>query len=213
MPKLPRIPRWQTALNSLKMGNTPLNQINQYLSQNGGTAKFYVGGISPMIVTADPDFIQHILQKGNKKYVKTNRHFKYIQRFWGRGLLTSEGQYWLKQRRLIQPGFHKNRLKEVIKLMDRVTNDILKELDNQIREEPEIDICEKMREATLRIIANTIFSKKLKEEELQKISEILPQLQNFILRMIRQPYLHWWLKLSGQEKAHHKLKKEVYSIF
>ena len=138
MSTLPSVSRWKCLIQSLKKGNTPLTRLNQILAQKGPTIKVYTGGIYPMILTADPDFIQHILQKNPKKYLKTNKHFESIKNFWGNGLLTSEGTYWLKQRRLIQPGFHKNRLRAIMTLMDRNTEDFLQNLDNKLLENPKL---------------------------------------------------------------------------
>ena len=110
-----------------------------------------------MILTTDPDFIQYILQKNNKNYRKSEVHFDKIQHFLGRGLLTSEGPYWLQQRRLIQPGFHKKRLEDLLGLMDKVADDVLAQMDEEVESAPEVDMYEKMLEITFRIIANAIF--------------------------------------------------------
>ncbi len=212
MPNLPSIPRWKTALHSLIQGKIPLPSMHRFFWEKGPTVNIYMAGIYRMILTADPDLIQHILRQNPRKYQKSKKHFDNIQRFWGKGLLTSEGNYWLQQRRLIQPGFHKARLKAVLKLMDRITEEFLEDMDRTLSKNEEVDIHEKMQEVTLRVIAHAIFSSELKEEEFQRIKMILPRLQRFILRMIRQPYLHWWLRWSGQIKAHEEYKEEENAI-
>ena len=213
MSTLPRIPRWRTAVQSLTEKNIPLKRLSKLIFQKGSTVQLYAGGVYSMILTADPDFIRHILQKNPRKYSKSTRQFNNIKRFLGNGLLTSDGAYWLKQRRLIQPGFHKNRLREVLKLMDSTTDQYLDHLDTALQSNPEVDISEKMQDVTLRIIAHSIFSASLEEAEFQKIKTILPRLQAFILQMFRLPYLHWWLKLSGQIKEHEELRDEVNAIY
>ena len=212
MTALPTISRFKCLKQSLKKGNTPLTLLNKLIDQNGPTLKVYTGGIYPMILTADPDFIQHILQKNARKYLKSNKHFESIKQFWGNGLLTSEGPYWLKQRRSIQPGFHKNRLKGIMKLMDRIAENYFQRLDERIGQNPDIDIFDEMKELTGRIIANAIFSKNLREKEFQKIKVILPRLQDFIVKMVRRPYSRWWYQLSGQVKKHEQLRDKGNSI-
>ena len=212
MSTLPLIPRWQSALKSISTRKFPLTQLNKYIYPKGSTVKVYAGGLYPMVLTADPDFIQHILQKSHRKYHKLNRQYDRLKHFWGKGLLTNEGSSWLKQRRLIQPGFHMKKLKEIMKLMDRVSEDFLEKLDQELTQNPTLDIAKKMQELTCRVIANTIFSTNLKEEEFQIINKNLPRVQAFILRSLRQPYLNWWHRWSGQIKAHEKLRDEINAI-
>ncbi len=212
MTNLPGIPRWQTAVQSFKMVKDPIPYLNHFLKEKGPTVQLYLGGLYKMILTADPDFIQHILQKNNKVYRKSEVHFDKIQYFLGKGLLTSEGPYWLKQRRLIQPGFHKKRLQDILALMNKVVDDFLNQLDRQIQSNPEVDFYEKMLEATFRIIANSIFGKDLEAGELERLSTNITRLQAFIIRQIRQPYFNQWFKISGQVKAHTALKEDADGI-
>lgn len=211
MTHIPHIPRWKTALLSFKMAKDPLPYINHFLSEQP-TVQLYLGGLYKMILTRDPDFVQHILQKNHRIYKKSEVHFDKIRHFLGRGLLTSEGDYWLQQRRLIQPGFHKKRLEGLLLLMDRVAGDFLDRMDEEIKAQPEVDMYEKMQELTFRIIANSIFSTDLKEEELHKLSESITRLQAFIIRQIRQPYLNRWFRLSGQVRIHEELRDEGNAI-
>lgn len=213
MSTIKHIPRWQTAIHSLSEGKMPLTKLTELVFKNGPSIGLHAGGVIPMILTADPDFIQHILLKNRKNYSKSSRNFDCISHFAGRGLFTSEGAYWLKQRRLIQPGFHKNRLKAVLAIIDEVTDQFLEGLDTSLQQDSTVDIYEQMQEVTLSVIAHTIFSSNLKEQEFQRLSDNLSRLQSFIIRMIRQPYLYWWLKLSGQIKAHEALRDECNAIF
>ena len=213
MKTLPQIPRWQIIIHALKNRNVPLSRISNYLYRNEGTMKLHIGGIHPMILTSDPNFIQHILQKNPRKYGKCNRQFDNIKQFWGQGLLTNDGPSWLRQRRLIQPGFHKNRLREVMKLMDQVTDEFLNGLDESIRRQPTIDMHSQMKELTCRIIAHTIFSSHLEEEEFRKFNNHFSRIQSFILKINRQPFFRWWHKISGQNEDHKQLSREINAIF
>ena len=161
-----------------------------------------------MLLTVDPEFAHHILQKNTEKYSKTSKTFSTIKHFWGAGLLTSEGEYWHKQRRLIRPGFHRARLKKVFELMEGVAETYLRELDVTLKQNPETNICDNLQRLTFQVIANAIFGTHLHQKEYERLNRIIPRLQAFILKVIRQPYLHWWLKGSGKIKAHEQLVSE-----
>jgi cytochrome P450 len=74
----------------------------------GPVAHFRVGRHRIFLIS-DPDLIEQILVTDAKHYIK---HFgaRVFKPVLGNGLVTSEGQFWLRQRRLIQPAFLKARV-------------------------------------------------------------------------------------------------------
>ena len=71
----------------------------------GDTFRFYLGGIKEAIVTIDPAVMQHVLKTNAENYRKSEIQVKRMGHFLGKGLLTTEGEAWKTQRRLIQKGF------------------------------------------------------------------------------------------------------------
>jgi len=57
----------------------------------------------------NPDFIKDVLVTNNKNFVKS-RGLEMAKKFLGEGLLTSEGEFHRRQRRLAQPAFHRQRI-------------------------------------------------------------------------------------------------------
>src|SRR5262249_58591455 len=56
-----------------------------------------------------PSYIEEVLVNQNRKFIK-GRILRANKRLFGNGLLTSEGDFWLRQRRLAQPAFHRARI-------------------------------------------------------------------------------------------------------
>src|SRR5215475_7685608 len=56
-----------------------------------------------------PDLIEDVLVN-KARYFEKGRVMKANMRLFGEGLLTSEGDFWLRQRRLAQPAFHRKRV-------------------------------------------------------------------------------------------------------
>src|ERR1700729_3048718 len=56
-----------------------------------------------------PDYIEQVLVTHNRKFIK-GRILRKNKQLFGNGLLTSEGDFWLRQRRLAQPAFHRGRV-------------------------------------------------------------------------------------------------------
>ena len=86
-------------------------------------------GNRKLILTQNPEFINYILKENHRNYNKSELTTKRTAKFFGKGLLFSNGNYWLKQRRLIQPAFHRDKLKSLFNL-------IIKSIDNYLLEFP-----------------------------------------------------------------------------
>src|SRR3954463_11456059 len=64
-----------------------------------------------------PEAVEHVLQKNHRNYRKPDFFNKPVSLLAGNGVLTSEGDFWLKQRRLMQPAFHRQSLAKLVPLM------------------------------------------------------------------------------------------------
>lgn len=160
-------------------------------------------------MTTDPSLIKHVLQKNHRNYKKSDIQTKVLARFVGQGLLTSEGEYWLRQRRLIQPGFHRERLANLIRLMvDEVDNQMAKHITVHVDAEV-YNVSKAMHRLSFQIIARTLFSDAIKSSDVDDLSSKIEMIQTFVVRQIRQPYLKAWFKVSGQLEKHDNIAAEV----
>lgn len=203
--KVPQIPRSQALLNTVRFVRDPISVIRKQLDTLGPTFFTYIGGLHHGLVTVEPELIQHVLQRNHRNYKKSPMHFERVSHFLGNGLLTSEGDYWLRQRRLIQPGFHRSRLEALSQIMQGVIDPFLEQFDADLARQPGVDMSRKMMELAFTIVARSLFSANLKEEELGRLSHIITVLQEFIIRQIRQPYLNWWFRLSGKLRRYERM--------
>ena len=203
----PAVPRLRSLRNAFRFVNNPIPVFDQYMLENGETFSFFLaGGPQKGIVSAEPAFIQHILQKNHRNYRKSKIQTETLARYLGHGLLTSEGDYWLRQRRTIQPGFHRKKLEALSGIILKVIDTYIEGFDKQ---KTTVDIYQQMMELTLRIVANSLFSNNLKEEDLHLIGHHITAIQEFIIRQIRQPYFNPWFHLSGMHRKYKRMSEEV----
>jgi cytochrome P450 len=126
-----------------------------------------------------PDLVEEVLITHSRDFIK---HFalRLNPLVFGRGLLTSEGDFWLRQRRLIQPAFTRNRIASAyVPAMVSATEAML---DNwkpgQTRE-----ILADMSQLTLRIATRTMFDAE-SSGDASEVGEVLQVLQeNFLIRL------------------------------
>jgi len=151
-------------------------------------------GTRKLIATQDPGFIDHVLKTNHKNYYKSPMLTEQLGRFLGKGLLTSNGEYWLKQRRLIQPGFHMDKIKALYDIIKKTVDDFLAKLPTG----DHVNVYPLMNKLAFEIVINTLFNVKVPEASRQTLSGFINETQAFVVKDIRQPYLSWWFKLSGE---------------
>src|SRR5690606_31301535 len=95
-----------TYARAIRLVNNPIESMTESLEKYGDTYTVYSGLTKKIIITQDPDLIEYVLKKNHRNYYKSRMLTEKLGRFLGKGLLTANGAYWLRQRRLIQPGFH-----------------------------------------------------------------------------------------------------------
>lgn len=203
----PLVPRRMSFSDSFAMNKNPIRIFAKYTEQFGDTYSFHFGGVKKAFVTSSPEIIQYILQKNYGNYKKSEIQTKRMGHFLGDGLLTSHGKRWLTQRRIIQEGFHKDRLSSLFQNMDEVC---IKSVDNLDTES--LDVTTFMREMTFRMVMKTLYSNSLTENDLKKIGSHISSVQQFILRQIVQPYLNPWFKISGIQRKYEKKREETDRI-
>ncbi|MEM1217249.1 MAG: cytochrome P450, partial [Bacteroidota bacterium] len=133
-----------------------------------------------------------------KSHVQTDAIGKYI----GKGLLTNTGASWLRQRRLIQPGFHRDRLQALTQIMQAVIDEQLDQLAAVAKAQSEqpVDIFAWTTRMAFQIIAKAIYSEDINEAEMDRFGELVTLIQEHAILEVRLPFLRWYFKLSGKRK-------------
>lgn len=104
-----------------------------------------------------PDYIKYVLQENNRNYEK-GIGAAALKLLVGNGLLTSEGSFWLRQRRLAQPAFHHRRIADMADTMAQLTSQMLDTWDRTYGRGERFDVATEMMALTARIIGVTMFS-------------------------------------------------------
>jgi cytochrome P450 len=147
-------PRGSFFLGSLPaVRRDPLRLLLQAFRDYGDVVRFSFG---PMIVhlVSSPAGAQQILAENNKNYGKQTRGFKNLRYVLGNGLLTAEGDFWKRQRRIAQPGFHRQKIAGFAQSMVRAAEDCAERL--AACRGQTLDISAEMSRLTLRIVGETL---------------------------------------------------------
>jgi cytochrome P450 len=156
-----------------------------------------------------PDHIENVLVNHPRKFIK-GRVLQANKRVFGRGLLTSEGDFWLRQRRLAQPAFHRARIAGYASTMVEYTERLLHEWQHG----EERDIHKEMMRLTLQIVGKTLFDADV-ERDAQDIGKSLELLLELGANFRRTIFIPQWLPTPTnlrQERAIRQIEKVLYRI-
>ncbi len=120
----------------------------------GGITLLELGPKRTYFVT-QPEYLKQILVDNNRNYVKG---YDAVKPLFGDGLLTSDGDTWFRQRRLMQPAFHHQQLASFANTMIDFTAQMLDQWDIVKRNNQPIDVAAEMMGLTQKIILKTMFS-------------------------------------------------------
>jgi cytochrome P450 len=109
---------------------------------------------------SNPADIKHVLQDNYRNYHKSPLYER-LKDGIGEGLLTSEDSFWLRQRRLAQPAFHRQRIAAMADAMVDAAEEMLVRWEHPSKDERPIDLVDEMMHLTQRIIVRTMFSTDL----------------------------------------------------
>lgn len=107
-----------------EMRRDPIALLMNNARLYGDVTRFRLGPLE-VYQLAHPDDIRHVFQENYRNYSKQTRGFAALRSFLANGLLTSEGSYWLRQRRIAQPAFHRARIASFGDTMVRAATDML----------------------------------------------------------------------------------------
>ena len=201
----PQVPRIRSFLDSRLMKDNPVRVFEEYRSRYGATFAFHFGGLKKVFVTSNPNLARHILKDNFENYEKSEIEMTRMVHFLGRGLLTSHGKYWHTQRRLIQQGFHKARLTLMMEGMQHIMDESLDKMEGRLNSDY-IAVHQWMNQLTFRMVMKSLFSTRLREQELDSISDTISKVQEFLVRQIVQPYLNPWFRISGTLRKYDNLR-------
>ena len=181
----------------------------QKLAALGDITSFRMGRQQAFFIN-HPDFIRDVLVTNHSKFHK-GRALKRAKKLLGEGLLTNEGESHLRQRRMMQPAFHRQRIngyaETMIEFADRMADSWR---DGEVR-----DLSQEMMHLTLQIVGKTLFNAQVADEadEIGAAMTTLIELFDYLLL----PFSEILEKLPFPQmrrfdKAKRTLDKIIYGI-
>jgi cytochrome P450 len=190
-----RIPRFRPKPNP--KGSTPPRSVSRYPGQfiveiarnplammlsmqreHGDIAHWRIGPQN-LYLFSHPDLIRDVLVTNQKNFHKS-RGLERAKRLLGNGLLTSEGEFHLRQRRLAQPAFHRQRIAAYAVTM----SDYAERTSSRWSDGQTVDMHAEMMRLTLGIVSRTLFDADVESEAAEIGSALTHAFESFNLAML-----------------------------
>ena len=183
------------------LNDNPLEYFTKIACAYGDIAGLRILNFKTIFIN-HPDLIEEVLVTNARKYSK-GRVLRANRHVFGEGLLTSEGDFWLRQRRLAQPAFHRVRIASYAGTMVEYTQRML----DGWRGGEERDAHQEMMRLTLQIVGKTLFDADV-ERDAQEVGKSLELLLEIGANFRRTIFVPHWLPTP----ANLRVKREVAQI-
>jgi len=190
------------------MQQNPLEYFTDMARRYGDVSGMHIGNFRSLFIN-HPDLIEDVLVNNAKKYHK-GRILQANKYLFGEGLLTSEGDFWLRQRRLSQPAFHRARVSVYAATMAEYAEQMLATWHSG----EERDIHEEMMQLALRIVGKTLFDADVTKDA-KEVGETLDILLQIAANFGRTILVPLWVPTPRNLRAKlgiKRLEKVIYRI-
>ena len=166
---------------TLAIRKDALGTLRRMAREYGDIVRMPVG-FQDRIFLNHPDYIEEVLVIQQAKFYKSELTKRLTEGLLGQGLLISEGDFWRRQRRLVQPSFHRSRINEyAATMMESAQRHI-----HDWRHGEERDLAGEMMALTLNVAVRTLFGTTLPAEA-QQVGRAMTFLMRYQLGRLRSP--------------------------
>ena len=194
-----------------KFINNPIKTLMEIAYTYGDISHFKFGRQHVYLIN-NPHYIEDILIRDHKNFIKS-RGLQVSKRLLGEGLVTSEGEYHDRQRRIIQPAFHPTPIKKYADIMTAYATNMCQRWQDGMT----VDIHKEMMHTTLEIISKAVLGSEVKLEKNDEVGNALMVCMEYFNRL-QMPFGELVEKIpilpvnKGYQRAKRLLDSIVYNM-
>ena len=168
-----------------EMVSDMLGLFTRTAREHGGIAQFKLLNKSYLLVT-NPDYVKYILQDNYKNYIR-GRSVETGRVLLGNGLPLIDGDFWLRERRMLQPAFHRERLGKLADTVTTVIDNSMQDWSAKAKRDQTLDVDDEMMRLTLTIIIKSMFSSPI-DDRIPALSSAFQAASKFMLWRSQQMF-------------------------
>ena len=170
-----------------RLRRDPLGCLQEFVTEAGPAVRYRFFAHMWGYLFVHPEHYQYILQDNYKNFTKMpSRTFQLLLPLVGKGLLSNDGESWLRQRRLAQPAFHRGQIRELGQIMTTAAERRLPRWEEVARSGKVVAFDREMMELTLEIAGRALFSVDLAGPA-SEVGDILSRLNELFVKLVVSP--------------------------
>ncbi|KAH6775515.1 cytochrome P450 [Perilla frutescens var. hirtella] len=192
---------------TLQLSDDILPHIYRCYMQNlskCGENSFMWFGPWPLVNICDPEIVKEIMKKSDV----IGRPYEVLEKILTAGLATLQGPKWAKHRKIVNPAFHLDKLRNMVPAIYLSCSSYINKLDTMVSRSNEIDMWPYLEDLSSDMISRTAFGSS--HDEGRKIFELLKEKLKFITQVIPLAFIPKWRYVPT--KANRKIASIIEEI-
>ncbi|MCI0576239.1 MAG: cytochrome P450 [Chloroflexi bacterium] len=198
-PALPETEGWPLVGSLPQILKDPFAFFAQARERYGDIYRLNLG-LTKVVVLNHPRHAQHVLRDQGQNYRKGGPMWDAVRGLLGNGLVVSEGDFWLRQRRMMQPHFHRQRLAGLTDLMVEAIEESLDSWEAAAAAGEPVNLHQHFNQLTMRVIVRTLFGSALSREDMEQAGRAIGYALDYIMTAMITHALPGWLPLPGKKR-------------
>lgn len=154
-------------------------------------------GVTRAIALNHPRHAQHVMRDNVRNYTKEGPAYESIRSLVGYGLPASEGSFWLRQRRMIQPHFHKERLAGLFHIMKESIEASMERWERAAASGEPFNAGHDLSRITMDVVVKTLFGGDISPTEVEDVGRALEYAQRYVVFGAFARSLPSWMPVPG----------------
>jgi cytochrome P450 len=178
-----------------RLRRRPLEMMTD-VARNYGDLTYFRLGPYRIYSVNHPALVREVLVSKAKQFPKAARSTRVLSQFDGQGLAVSQGDFWLRQRRLVQPAFHSRRLGRYAE----ITVELTRRRMERWRPGAVYHVADEMTHLAIEVIAKALFDVEV-GDQVSQLREAVGIFSETLFREISAPFvLPDWLPLPAKRR-------------
>lgn len=164
----------------------PLALLTRTARDHGDVSQFVMGPMRVVLLAA-PHHVQRMFVDNARNYTKRTRGYDALRAALGDGLVTSEGNFWKRQRRIAQPAFHRSRIAGFAETMSHASQQMVQRWNEDAALGRVVDVHASMTELTLWIVSRTLLGSEVDDHN-KIVAHAVERMNGMARDMMTNPF-------------------------
>ncbi|VTU15056.1 Epi-isozizaene 5-monooxygenase/(E)-beta-farnesene synthase [Variovorax sp. PBL-H6] len=192
----------------------PLQALLGVVKRHGDVACVNVG-FEKIYLLSHPDHVEHVFHANSGNFIKDGSMWAAGQQLAGNGLGTTEGSAWLRQRRMMQPQFHRQKLAVMTSLLAEAAAEGLEAWRPAAENGQPIELLKELKSISTHTFLRALLSTSINAKEMSELTEAVNVAFRHINVLMWTNSLPQWLPIPGSrrfQQARRTIDRIIYPI-